>query len=118
MNRLPDVTLKMFGREYDLVFGREGSGGSWLMAVNKVSEACLPLTESSTSLTAVKVLDTDNIVGALEEAGVIKRIGPSEVSFGFRLCPCEIVHPELIERLARLDVPRGDVQLSRDGRSR
>ena len=106
MNRLPDVYLKMFGREYDLAFGRQPSGANWLMAVNRETGGVLPLPAidgPSTPANLVHVLDVDNIVPTLEAAGIIRRDGSSKVNFGFSMCRCEIVHAGLIERLEGLE---------------
>jgi len=106
MNRLPDVTIKLFGREYDLAFGRQSYGATWLLAVNKDTGAVLPLTASAVptaSINAIDVFDMDNIVPALEAAGIIKRAGSSTECLGFKLRTCEIVHSGLIERLTELE---------------
>jgi hypothetical protein len=121
MHRLPGVSIKLFEREYDLAFGRQASGANWLAAVNKDTGAILPLTpvdRQSTPGNAVDVLDVENIVPVLEAAGVIKRQGPSEVSWGFKLRRCEIVHPELIERLAGLEAENLRIEHEHEGHSR
>ena len=106
MNRLPDVSIKLFGREYDLAFGRQPSGNNWLMAVNKETGNVLPLTATdgpSTTANAIYVLDMIGILPVLEAAGIVRRVGSSKVNCGFNLCRCVIVHAGLIERLAGLE---------------
>jgi hypothetical protein len=122
MNTLPDVPLKMFGREYDLACGRQPSGANWLMAVNRETGAVLPLTVIDgppTPANVVYVLDVDSIVSTLETAGIIRRDGSSKVNFGFNMCRCEMVHAGLIQRLARLESTKiVEMNCERDGHSR
>jgi hypothetical protein len=121
MDRLPGVSIRLFERDYDLAFGRQHSGTNWLMAVNRETGAVLPLTSidwPQTSVNTVEVLDVANFVPALEEAGIIKRQGPSKSSSGFKLCPSEIIHAGLIERLAGLESKIVEMKQEREEHSR
>jgi len=121
MNRLSNVIIELFGREYDLAFGRGASGATWLLLVNRQTEAALPVTPLDvrpTPVSAVEVYDVDGIVPALEAVGVLRRIGPAERSIGLASCRCEIVSTELLRRLSGLDAHRERDAPAREGMSR
>lgn len=106
MNRLPDVSILLFGREYDLAFGRGSSGAAWLLLVNRLSGAVLPATAldaPAAPAREVYVYDVDGILPALRSAGIVSPLGPARPSMGLRVCRCEVIHPGLARRLEALE---------------
>ena len=112
MNRLPNSVIPLFGRQYDLAFGRSQHGGTWLLLVNRQTEAALPITDLGSNpglLNQVMVTDVDGIVPALEEAGILRRIADAKAcDTDLPMCRCEILHAGLIQVLAAVETDRSN----------
>jgi hypothetical protein len=110
---VPGVSIKMFGREYDLGFGRNPPGTSWMMLVNRETGAVLPLTAidgPASSHRDVQVLDMGGFLPELKRAGIVEQTGAGKVWMGIKLVPCQIIHDGLAAALEKMELRHEQTQ--------
>lgn len=118
MNRVSNVIIKKFGREYDVGFGRWADGGPALFLVNRQTGAVLPVgldaSAKSSNPRETLVTNVEGILESLTQAGIVKVFGIGERIGALRMCRCEMVHPQILAVLNAMEQNRDESAPTRD----